>query len=535
MTDTSATTLLEREELLALLDAATHLNRMRTLEEVLDHILDLACRLADSEAGSVLLFDPDREDLYFAAANGPVAEELHDVRVPVEGSFAGKVFSKGEPEVENHLTEYYESVDRETEFSTKAMICVPLVHRGEAKGVMQIINKSGGRKPYGKRDLELMTRFADQAALSIRNAELYEQMLGSSGLFAQPAVRADYLPLLTGEEQHRAVAEKLTLLVADMRGFSKLCQSKSPTEIKRCLDEFFRVLTEQVIAHSGIVNKLMGDGMIAIFRGADQLVDAVGTAFSIIEEFGVLRTQWDEETRENLDYLDVGVGLATDDEDKIIVGRIGRSKCFDFTVIGRAVNFASALANQARRGKRILCDQLVYRELGEARDLSWVDVEKLEPFRMKHIEDDFDRYHLFAGARHDIFMSYRRDGGSEIAQALREALKGEYDIFLDVESLRAGPFEPALMNRISTAPHFIVLLNERALDACAQPDDWLRREIAHAIRTRRNVVPVLLPRFTFPESDALPDEISKIASYHSVTYRHDDFGGTVNRLLEFLQ
>src|SRR4051812_8906261 len=132
------TSLLRPQDLLALLEAANQLNSFETLDRTLRQILDIAARLTESQAGSVILHDPARNDLYFAAAIGPVAGELANVRIPVgkERSKAGAVFETRQPIRENHVTDYYKRVDDRTDFTTRSMVCVPLVQGDRVYGVM---------------------------------------------------------------------------------------------------------------------------------------------------------------------------------------------------------------------------------------------------------------------------------------------------------------------------------------------------------------------------------------------------------------
>ena len=92
---------------------------------------------------------------------------------------------------------------------------------------------------------------------------------------------------------------------------------------------------------------------MAVFRGADSPLRAVQAAFHMREQFTALRHEWQRGISRNLNFLDVGVGIATDE---IMIGAIGDHKVSDFTIIGSAVNLAAALERQAREGKFILCD-----------------------------------------------------------------------------------------------------------------------------------------------------------------------------------
>lgn len=111
--------------------------------------------------------------------------------------------------------------------------------------------------------------------------------------------------------------------------------------------------------------------------------------------------------------------------------------------------------------------------------------------------------------RYDVFISYRRDGGEETAKHLRDALTERgYKVFLDVESLRNGPFNEALYQVIDNVKDFLLILPEHGLDRCNNENDWVRMEIERAKAAGKNIVPIMLKGFSFPEH--LPESIDFI-------------------------
>jgi class 3 adenylate cyclase/putative methionine-R-sulfoxide reductase with GAF domain len=532
---------MKREDLVALLDTANQLNTMATLEEMLTHILRLAGKLCNAPAGSVLLHDPQRQELYFAAATGPATTELPKIRIPVGKGKAGAVFASGQPLVENQLQDHYKEVDKKTEFTTKSMICVPLAHRNHTYGVMQVLNKADGLEPFDERDLELISHFALQATLAIRNANLFEQLISSSGLYASPEVRKDLVQQMT-ESGTAAVTEKFSVLFADIRSFSRFCNEVGRArKIQAVLSEYIAMLASLVVSHQGIVNKFQGDGLMAIFRTDRGAQNAVSCALNMVDGFDRLRTAWEEVIPFSLDYLDIGVGIATDDE--IILGRIGDDKFHDFTVIGPAVNLSAALEHSARNGKRILCDQLTYASL---KDKSIVQAEGPTKFTLEKLGQAGSKaYSIYSLKRPappvaaavpatpslcDVFFSYRREGGSHVARSIQQALKDHFNIFLDVDRLGVGHFDTALLRMIEAAPNFVVFLTKGSLDRCHLPDDWLRKEIVHALKTQRNIVPVRMPDFDFPAPHLLPDELRELTLFDAVEYNHIWFNPMIEKL-----
>lgn len=110
---------------------------------------------------------------------------------------------------------------------------------------------------------------------------------------------------------------------------------------------------------------------------------------------------------------------------------------------------------------------------------------------------------------YDIFISYRRNGGEYTAKILRDHLdEMGYRVFFDVESLRSGDFNTKLYSVIDECTDFLLILSPGALDRCAQEGDWVRREVEYALEKGKNIVPVMLRGFEFPE--VLPEPLEPL-------------------------
>ena len=357
---------LSRDHLASLVQLAAELSSDLSLPSLLNRILGQAARLTESEAGSVFLYDDRRRVLYVAHATGPKAGEVLEKwgargeGIPIVGSKAGGVFSSGESIVVNdidHDPEHFKAVDKNTANATRSMICVPLLVAGERIGAVQLINRASGcYEPY---DENLLQRFADLSAAAVRNARLVESLAMHMG-----AISADARSGLDIESIQRLlsappVAERATVLFADMRGFTRLGLALGHPELLLArLNVFLTLLADAIGRHSGVVNKFLGDGVLALFRDQAHEARAVACAADIVSSFASLRESWADETNEPLDFLDVGIGIATD---SIMIGTVGNEHVREFTAVGRAVGIAAFLVSIARNGRRILCDKLTYR------------------------------------------------------------------------------------------------------------------------------------------------------------------------------
>ncbi len=137
---------------------------------------------------------------------------------------------------------------------------------------------------------------------------------------------------------------------------------------------------------------------------------------------------------------------------------------------------------------------------------------------------------------YDVFISYRRELDAQTARLIRAELQHRGStVFLDVDDLRPGQFDEALLERIRDTPNFVLILSTGALERCSEPDDWLRKEIVCALASRKTVIPVLMPGFAFPAEQDLPEELRAIRVHHGVTYSHEYFGATMDKVVGFLR
>jgi adenylate cyclase len=391
---------LSSADLLALVEMGRELAAELDLQALLSRILIRACELTDSPDGSVILHDAERNDLYFAEATGRDAAALLEQwgagrthGVPIDGSKAGQVFTTGRALVVHaisHDPDHFKGVDQKTGHATQSMICVPLAVADGRLGVMQLLNKRVGN--YTPRDVTLLEHFAAQAAVAIRNARLVDDVLAHMGWYASQTAAHDPVQLLQTLRQP-ARHEQLTVMFADMRGYNRLCQVVDrPEDMQAILDEFLSQLASTVLEFGGIVNKFLGDGLLAIFRGPDAAPNAVRCAVRLVDEMAVMRQRWDTNTNASLDFLDIGIGIATD---KVILGSIGTARVRDFTVLGTGVNLAAHLTQAARQGRRILVDKRTYLAVRE-----FVVADAAEEFELKKPDQPqgrrYERYCLRA-------------------------------------------------------------------------------------------------------------------------------------------
>jgi PAS domain S-box-containing protein len=147
------------------------------LETVLTQTMDVARQLLAAEGVAVLLYNPQQDNLFFAAAASPGSERMIGKPVPLEGSIAGWSFVHNEAIlVTDAATDprFYSGIDRTTGLVTQSLLAVPLHHRGAKIGILEAANKASGS--FSEDDLKKIETLAYSASTAIANARLFEQV-----------------------------------------------------------------------------------------------------------------------------------------------------------------------------------------------------------------------------------------------------------------------------------------------------------------------------------------------------------------------
>jgi HD-GYP domain-containing protein (c-di-GMP phosphodiesterase class II) len=149
------------------------------VSKLLDQISLMTRQTLRASAASVLLVDGKEGELYFEVAQGKAGKTLKKMKLTVNSGISGWVVSNGKPLMVNNVASdrrFNKNIDNLTGFVTKSILAVPLVSEGSIIGVIEVLNKIGGRG-FGKQDLEALVALASTAAIAISNARLHQKVL----------------------------------------------------------------------------------------------------------------------------------------------------------------------------------------------------------------------------------------------------------------------------------------------------------------------------------------------------------------------
>jgi adenylate cyclase len=221
-----------------------------------------------------------------------------------------------------------------------------------------------------------------------------------------------------------------TVLFSDIRGFTPITEDLGAHGTVSLLNEYFTIMVECIQKQGGMLDKFIGDAIMAVFGlplpHDDDEDRAVRASISMINE---LRRWNAERVATGKRPVDIGIGLNTD---SIVSGNIGSPKRMDYTVIGDGVNLASRLESACKEyGVRILISENTFRKLRgtyRAREVDRVIVKgKTEPASVfeildYHTEETFPNLRECLECFREGLASYRRQHWDRSESAFLEAL-----------------------------------------------------------------------------------------------------------------
>jgi class 3 adenylate cyclase len=206
---------------------------------------------------------------------------------------------------------------------------------------------------------QLSELYADLSDLNAGLEQKVEDQLGQ--LHRAEQLRRYVAPqvadaLLQGGEAVAMTSNRrnLTIVFANVRGFTSLAERMEPEELIEGLNEHFAAMTDVVFQHDGTLDKYIGDGILAFFGDPvpfeDHAERAIACALEMRQRLRNLRTRW---TLQRDEELNVGIGISTG---YVTVGNIGSATRTEYTVIGNHVRLASHLAQIAGPDQILVSD-----------------------------------------------------------------------------------------------------------------------------------------------------------------------------------
>jgi class 3 adenylate cyclase/DNA-binding response OmpR family regulator len=387
-------------ELTALSEVSMAINSVMDVTLVLERILELSKEVMRAEASSLLVLDREAGRLRFHVAKGAAGAALVSATVDLGQGIAGWVAASGQSLL---IQDAYQdprfdpSYDRLTGFHTRSILTVPLAVKNEILGVVQVINKVG-EHAFDERDLGLFQLFAGMASVALENARLFEQtrkmaddlrkaLEAERRLAIEKEKMGHYIArhvvdeISRNREQALALGGRLvrtTILFSDIQGFTKLSETLGPQEVVSFLNEYMTAMTEVIESEGGIIDKFIGDGIMAVFLPQDDddnhALRAVRSGIRMQQRLAALRQGW-RAARPEVAELRVRIGINTGE---VVSGNIGSQTRMDYTVVGDNVNVTSRIESNAQPDA-VYISEATYLEVKDH-----VRATRLDPIKVKN-------------------------------------------------------------------------------------------------------------------------------------------------------
>lgn len=336
-----------------------------TVEDVSECVLDLVLQIDGAERGYAMLLT---EDSLRDVADGSSSYTFHPAiiryrqtpksaspQVALSRAIIQQVMrSKGPLLVmDAKQDERFTGSESMAMSGMQSAMCAPLASKDRLFGLLYVDNLSK-RGSFLQEDLEVFAVIAAQAGLVmdrvIAKSEVKRQGVQLSALerFLSPAISrkitAEAADIRLGGESQR-----ITLLFADVRGFTTMAEKMSPREAVEILNDFFERMTNVIFTHDGTLDKYLGDGLMALFGAPFALHNDAEAAVRAAVDMQKSLAELNESSGRAA--LNIGIGIHTGEA---VVGFLGTERRMDYTAIGDTVNVASRLTSQAGPGQIVI-------------------------------------------------------------------------------------------------------------------------------------------------------------------------------------
>lgn len=240
----------------------------------------------------------------------------------------------------------------------QAAFCSPLTYQGQFLGILYADNLAQP-DAFSDTDFRVFAAIAAQAGLAlataVANKELLKREVQREALKAYlPPQVADLILSSDGAVNLAGTLQDITVLFADIRGFTRMSERMDARELVHMLSEFFTAMSELIVRHGGIVDKFIGDCIMALFgapvvsqKSADEALAAAVAMQRKASELNAKREA------AGLSEIHIGIGLHTG---PAVVGNIGSAERVQYTAIGDTVNVASRLVSRAEPDRILVSD-----------------------------------------------------------------------------------------------------------------------------------------------------------------------------------
>jgi adenylate cyclase len=366
-----------------LIQVAKSLLQTEELSDLLNTVMDMIFKYLPVERGLIILFDESGEPVPRLTK---FIEGADETDIPISRTILKMVAEQQIALMTSNALEDARLLGGKSIaiHGIRSAMCVPLWNKQRVIGAVQVDSPIHiGR--FTEEDLDLLTALANFAAVAIERAQLSEKIEQERKIrskmerYHSPAVIDEIVKGVIASDDTDIRAAEVSILFADISGFTTVSETKRPEEVVEFLANFFSAAVDAIFAYGGTLDKFIGDAVMAFFGAPipqdDHADRAIMAGLMMMERVELWNA---EREKEGLPAVRIRVGI---NSGPAVVGNVGTEKRVDYTVLGTSVNIASRLeSGVAKPGQLVVSQNTLDRVMGS------FDTEALGEFALKGLQ-----------------------------------------------------------------------------------------------------------------------------------------------------
>jgi HD-GYP domain-containing protein (c-di-GMP phosphodiesterase class II) len=334
------------------------LTSLRSKEDFFASFLFHVMGRALSKTAVIFLSTNENNTEYAVIASRGVQKKLLErIHITDKSPCIRQLIKRKEPLLIAELENVVDETIKEAFGILEAVALVPLLQKEQLLGFL-VLGERINRQPYTEKVFESVKIISNQMVMAIANSKLSDLKQTFSRYVSPhlvPGILSKIEDIKLGGERR-----KVTILFADIRGFTSMAENMKPEEVVDLLNTYLSALTEIMFKYEGTLDKYIGDCVMALFGVPDtHYNDAERAVVAAIEMQQRVDENNVEREKKGLKRVEIGIGINTA---YVISGNMGSLERMNYTVIGDGVNIASRLEGLAGR-RQILITREVYEEV----------------------------------------------------------------------------------------------------------------------------------------------------------------------------
>ena len=350
-----------------LFESSKMLGTVFDLEEIFEKATDLIFRGTPADRVVALLAEESRDGKIIENSLYQIGAKTRDVsfeklteKLTVSRTITKKVMDERVAILSQDAKtdEQFQGAESIVSQGVRSTICAPLITQSNVHGVIYA-DRLDPFAAFSPDHLELISAVAAQTAVTVETVKAHKR------LAREEVARANYsrfMPeyvvkqLLENPDSFRlgGANQTITVLFADIRGFTAISENENPEKVVGLLNHYFSAMSEIIFEHGGTLDKYIGDGLMALFGAPtatpDDAQNALKAAVAMQKRLLTLKAELDEQ---GFSKIAVGMGLHTG---VATIGYIGSERRSEYTAIGDTVNLASRLESNTVGGQILISE-----------------------------------------------------------------------------------------------------------------------------------------------------------------------------------